>query len=127
LLGRVYLKKNKYEEALKEFNYEKRFNRSWRPELDAWIGMTYLAMGNKERAQSLLGELIEQSKSTYVSPYILSLVYFVLGDKENGFHLLEKASEESDSWLCEIKAEPAFEAVRQDMRFKDILIELGLD
>jgi serine/threonine protein kinase/Tfp pilus assembly protein PilF len=127
LLGRAFLKKGMYEEALKEFETERRFTGSWRPVLDAWVIIAYMEMGMKEKAQGLLTALEKKSANTYISPYSLSWIYFALGDVEQGFQWLEKAYNERDSWLCEIKVEPVFDKVRQDPRFTALLNNLGLD
>ncbi len=127
LLGRVYLKKGMHEKALEEFNKEKGFSRSWRPVLDAWIGITYMEMGLKQEAENILNELIKQSKKTYISPYSLSWIYFAFGDEELGFQWLETAYEEQDSWLCEMKVESVFDNVRQDRRFIALLKKIGLE
>ncbi|UCC81086.1 MAG: protein kinase [Candidatus Zixiibacteriota bacterium] len=127
LLGRVYLKKGMHQEALEEFNKEKEFGRSWRPVLDAWIAITCMEMGMQRDAERLLEELKLKAAEAYISPYSLSWIYFALGDAENGFQWLERAYEEKDSWLCEIKVEPVFEKVRQDPRFIALLRKIGLD
>jgi serine/threonine protein kinase/tetratricopeptide (TPR) repeat protein len=127
LLGRAFLKKGMYEEALREFETEKGFARSWRPVLDAWIIITYMETGMKDKAEKLLDDLKRKSEETYISPYSLSWIYFALGDEEQGFQWLEKAYKERDNWLCEIKVEPVFDKVRQDPRFLTLLKNLGLD
>jgi TolB-like protein/Tfp pilus assembly protein PilF len=127
LLGRAFLKKGMFEEALKEFETEKGFSRSWRPVLDAWIIIAYMEMGVKKKAEELLEDLKRKSKEAYMPPYSLSWIYFALGDVEQGFQWLEKAYNERDSWLCEIKVEPVFDKVRQDPRFTALLKKIGLD
>lgn len=127
LLGRVYLKKGMHQKALEEFKKEKGFSRSWRPVLDAWIAITCMEMGMQQDAEKLLEELKLKAVDMYISPYSLSWIYFALNDTEKGFQWLEKAYDERDSWLCEIKVEPVFEKVRQDPRFIALLKKIGLD
>jgi TolB-like protein/Tfp pilus assembly protein PilF len=127
LLGRVYLKKGMYEDALREFELEKGFSRSWRPVLEAWIIITHMEMGSREKAEGLLRELERKSREYYIPPYSLSWIYFALGDDQKGFQWLDKAYNERDSWLCEIKVEPVFDRVREDPRFTALLKNLGLE
>jgi serine/threonine protein kinase/tetratricopeptide (TPR) repeat protein len=126
LLGRIYLEKGMYKEALREFSQEKNFSRSWRPVLDTWIAIAFMKLGRMEKADDLLKDLLERSRSAFISPYSLSCIFFALGDEEQGFHWLEKACQKCDSWLCEIKVEPVFEKVRENQRFVSILSQLGL-
>lgn len=127
LLGRVFLKKGMYKEALKEFETEKGFARSWRPVLDAWVIISYMELGMKEKAETLLEEFRKKASESYISPYSLSWIYFALGNEDQGFQWLEKAFKERDSWLCEIKVEPVFDSVRQNPRFLTLLKNIGLD
>jgi len=127
LLGRVYQKKGMYKEALREFETEKGFARSWRPVLDAWIIISYMESGMKEKAKTLLEEFKKKASESYISPYSLSWIYFALGNEDQGFQWLERAYKERDSWLCEIKVEPVFDSVRQNPRFLALLKNIGLD
>ena len=127
LLGRVYLRKAMYEKALAELEKEKSFRISWRPVLEALMGITYVKMGKSERARQVLNDLVEQSKHVYISPYWLAWVHFALEENDQGFECLEKAYQERDSWLCEIKAESFFDSVRLDPRFLSLLKKMGLN
>jgi hypothetical protein len=46
-----------------------------------------------------LGDLEGQSKTSYVSPYLIATIYAGLGDKNRAFQFLEKAYEERPSDL----------------------------
>jgi len=65
-LGSIYLQKSMYEEALAEFLKETELSKGWRLRVDAWIGVTYMKMGQREKALEVLNELIEKSKQIYV-------------------------------------------------------------
>jgi Tfp pilus assembly protein PilF len=127
LLGRVYLRKAMYEKALEELEKEKSFRISWRPVLEALMGITYVKMGKRERARQVLNDLVEQSEHVYISPYWLAWVHFALEENDQGFECLEKAYQERDSWICEIKVEPFFECVRSDPRLISLLKKMGLN
>ncbi|NIN92121.1 tetratricopeptide repeat protein [bacterium] len=122
-LGRAYLQKSMYEEALAEFQKEMRKSGFG----VTLIGITYAKMGRREEALQLLDDLINRSKEEYVSPVGMASLYFALGENDQGFKWLDKAYEDLDSNLCYIKVSPRFESVRSDPRFKAILKKMGLE
>ena len=77
---------------------------------------------------SAMREIIDQLKSTarYVSPYDVARAYASLDDKEQAFAWLEKAYEEHNPDLIELKMEPSFDNIRSDARFTDLLRRVDL-
>jgi len=126
-LGRVYLQKSMYEEALAEFQKERELLGVWDQQLESWLGITYAKMGKGGDAQKVLDDLIKRSKQAYLSPCCIALVYFALGEKDQGFKWLNKAYQEHSSCLIEIKVDPGFDSVRSDPRFKALLKKIGLE
>jgi TolB-like protein/Tfp pilus assembly protein PilF len=117
-LGVAYLQKSLYDEALAEFQREPS---------KIWIGIAYALMGKKNEAKQVLNELKEQSKQTYVSPYLLAMLHFSLGENDRGFEMLNIAYEEHNSWLIYLYVEPLFDSVRSDPRFAELLKKIGLE
>ncbi len=126
-LGRAYLGKSMYEEALAEYQKEKEVTRSWDPVIDAYIGIAYAKMGRKDDAQRILDNLIEQSKKRYVSSWAFGRLCFYLGKNDQGFEWTEKVYEERGILSCLIKIEPALDSVRSDPRYLAMLKKIGLD
>jgi tetratricopeptide (TPR) repeat protein len=122
-LGMAYLQKSMYEEALAEFQKEKKQTGMG----ITGIGITYAKMGRREEAQQVLDDLIKRSKEEYVSPAGMARFYFALGENDQGFKWLDKAYEDLDSRLWNIKVNPAYDSVRSDPRFKAILEKMGLE
>jgi hypothetical protein len=50
-----------------------------------------------------------------------------LGENNQGFRLLERAYEERDYLLSQIKVSPSFDSVRSDPRFKALLKKMNLE
>jgi tetratricopeptide (TPR) repeat protein len=123
ILGLTYLQMSMYEEALIEFQKE----RSQAGSGIIWIGITYAKMGRREEALQLVGDLIKRSKEEYVSPVGMARLYFALGENDQGFKWLDKAYEERDSWLWDIKVIPLDDNIRSDPRFKAMLKKMGLE
>jgi TolB-like protein/Tfp pilus assembly protein PilF len=62
----------------------------------------------------------------YVSPYTVAAIYTGLGDKDQAFKWLERAYEQRDVWLMNLKVDPVFAKLRSDKRFQDLLTRAGL-
>ena len=99
------------------------------PIVDAWIGSTYALMGNKDKAQEILNDLLTRSELEYVSPYCLARLHFALGQNKEGLGWLEKAYEERDNWLRYLKVYPfeSFTSASSEPRFKAILRKMGFE
>jgi hypothetical protein len=48
------------------------------------------------------------------------------GDKERAFALLEKAYQQHDPSLANLKVDPGFDSLRSDPRYVDLLKRVGL-
>ena len=126
-LGLVYLQKSMYEEALAEFQKEKHLSKRWDRGLECYLGISYAKMGRRVELQKVLDDLAERSKQAYVAPIPPALMYFALGENDQGFEWLEKAYEERNPSLCQLKIEPEFDRVRSDPRFIKLLKKVGLE
>ncbi len=124
-LGSIYLQKQRYDDALTEFQTERDLARGWRTPVEAWIGITYAEMGDRVRAQEILDELLRRSEEMYISSTLVAILYFSLGDNDQGFRMLDKAHQNYDSWLRLLKVEPIFDKVRNDPRFEEALRRRG--
>jgi len=117
-LARTYLWKGMYEEALKEYEILNDL---------AGIGHAYAKLGKIKEAHRFLNELREQSKHTSIRPSRVALVYFALGDNDEGFEWLEKAYEERGYGMSRLKVSPEYDSARSDPRFKALLKKMNLE
>ncbi len=124
-LGSIYLRMSRYEDALMEFQKEKEYARGWVARADAWIGVAYMKLGQREKTQEILDELIKRSEQTYVQATIIAMLYFILEEDDKGFQWLEKGYEEYDSFLRLIRTDKIFDRVRSDPRFREIVRKMG--
>jgi tetratricopeptide (TPR) repeat protein len=127
LLGLAYGQKSMYEEALAELEKEKALSGGWDPFAGAWFATVYMVMGMKGKVQEALDDFTRRSEQAYVPPCGFALLYFALGENDQGFKWLHKAYEASDSWLRPLKIFPGFASVRSDPRFKALLKKVGLE
>jgi len=122
-MGLAYEQKGMYAEAIDQF--QQGVNLSGSPLMMSLLGHAYAASGKKAEAQRILAEL-DQQKQRYVSPYTIATIYAGLGEKDQAFKWLEKAFEERDIWLMNLKVDPVLKNLRSDQRFANLLQRIGL-
>jgi len=93
------------------------------------LAQAFAGSGRKTAMQKVVATLEREAKKRYVSPYNMGRVYGSLGgslnDKERTFAWLEKAYDEHNPDLIELKMEPTFDSVRSDPRFTQLLSRIG--
>ncbi len=82
--------------------------------------------GRRAEAEKALAELGALSKTRYVSAFPIAWVYLGLGNKDRAFDWLEKAYGERAGMLVYLNVERAFDPLRSDRRFGDLLRRLSL-
>jgi len=91
------------------------------------LAHAYLAVGKRGEGEKILRDLERESKSAYLSPYMIATIYAGLGQKDRAFEFLEKAYLERSldlSWF--LKADPRIDSLRSDPRFQSLLRRVGL-
>jgi TolB-like protein/DNA-binding winged helix-turn-helix (wHTH) protein len=85
----------------------------------------YAASGAKGYWLSVLGSF--GPKPEHGDPYAMATALARVGDKDRAFALLEKScATHSDEFLYDVHGEPAFDSMRADPRFKNLLRRIGL-
>ncbi|HKU73584.1 MAG TPA: tetratricopeptide repeat protein [Pyrinomonadaceae bacterium] len=123
-LGLAYEAKGMYAEAIAEFQTGVKLSGS--PLMLALLGHAYAASGKTAEAKQVLNDLQQLQDQRYVSPYTVAAIYAGLGDQEQAFKWLEKAVEERDIWLMNLKVDPVFAKLRSQRQFTDILARIRL-
>lgn len=123
-LGLVYEQKGMYEEATTEFRRAVELSGS--PLIVALLGHAYAGSGKHDEARRVLLELHRMSAQRYVSPYTIAAIHTGLGDKDEAFRWLEKAHDERDLWLMNLKVDPVFKEIRSDRRYSDLVRRISL-
>jgi len=130
-LGKVYLQKFMYDKALEEFYREKDLSSPIEPVTEIYIGITFVKMGQQDKAQEVLLKAIETSKQTKRWDMAVPLLYFALGEKDQCFGWLERTRDrnykESFGQLFRFRYDPAFDDIRSDPRFTALLKKVGLE
>ena len=124
-LGQTFVLSGRYGEAVAEL--KRALALSGNPRVTAELGLAHALAGNRSEALKLAGELNEQSKQRYVSPFNLAVIYGGLGDKRRAMEWLEKAYDERSVSLNLLKVSPAFISLREDPRFVAMVRSLGME
>jgi Tfp pilus assembly protein PilF len=96
---------------------------------DALAGLTHGYVGNHQPAEAnaILHDLLKQSKSTYVSKYMIAAIYASLDKKDEAFQYLDQAFQERSSDLIFfIYSDLRIDSLRSDPRFANLLARMGL-
>jgi len=123
-LGRVLAKTGAYGEAITEFT--KSIQLGGESDIEADLAHAYAVSGQHREATTILAELIERSRSTYVSPFDIAIVYAGLGDRDQAFAWLEKAHAERTRFLLSINVDPRLDPLRADPRFAALVRRIGV-
>jgi eukaryotic-like serine/threonine-protein kinase len=123
-LEAAYAQSGMYREAVGE--RQKVLTLSGNPDLAAAIGEDYRKSGYAGVLQSSLEGLKEVSKERYVSPYNIAQIHARLQEKDQALAWLEKAFNEHDSQLTYVKVDTAFDEIRSDPHFQQLLQRLAL-
>ncbi len=121
-LGYVYAAKGMHQEAITAYQNAIRLGAEG-SSMQIFLGAAYAQAGERGKAQEILKQL--QTSKEYVSPGELAILYGALGNKEAAFQSLEKAYAEHDLQLQFLKVDPAFDPLRSDARFQDLIRRVG--
>lgn len=125
LLGRAELLNGDLTQAAAELKKALELSEGDTNELAA-VGYGYAVAHQAAEARSVLGDLKERAKQTYVQPMALAMIHLGLGEQNATFDALGKAFDDRSAGLVYLKVEPAFDPIRSDARFGELLGKIGL-
>jgi serine/threonine protein kinase/tetratricopeptide (TPR) repeat protein len=123
-LGWTYANIGRLPEAVTELQTARRLDNNL--EIVAALGYTYGRAGRRLEVQQVLDELRQLSRTRYVSPMLGALITTGMGEHDEAFGWLEQSYADRAQMMSELKAEPAFDPLRTDPRFADLLRRVGL-
>jgi TolB-like protein len=124
-LGLSLVEKKNYNDAIKAFQNAVTLSHRAPVSLTG-LGIGYARAGMLKEANSILTELLNLPKSTYIPEFYLATLYVAMGKKDEAFEWLNKAYEERANGLSVLKAIPLVDDLRSDPRFTELLKKLNL-
>jgi TolB-like protein/Flp pilus assembly protein TadD len=123
-LGLACLKEARYSEAIAEL--QKAVELSGR---ERWplrdLGYGYAISGKRAEAEAIIKELVGKYENGRALGQDLAAVYAGLGEKDQAFAWLEKDFQTRSGLLAWTRWTPAFESLRSDPRYTDLLRRMG--
>jgi DNA-binding winged helix-turn-helix (wHTH) protein/Tfp pilus assembly protein PilF len=125
LITYAYVEKGMFAQALAEAEI---WRRTYGEGPGYWSPLAYIygRAGQLERARRELEKLEKVSRHEQLDPVIMLWAHLGVGDKEEALADLEKAYSQHFGILTTLKVEPAFDPLRSDPRFQDLLRRVGL-
>jgi TolB-like protein/tetratricopeptide (TPR) repeat protein len=124
-LGLIYAQKNMLPQAVSEMRLA--MERTTRSQT-AMSGVGYAAAlsGRTDEAADMVRQIEELTGEQWIDPTNVALVYAGLGDASSAVKWLLRAFEERSPPLMWVAADPAYDRVRTDLRFVDLMRSIGL-
>jgi serine/threonine protein kinase/Tfp pilus assembly protein PilF len=123
-LGQIYLEQRNIREALVEL--EMVVQRYDTPYVLIVLGRAYGLAGRMDDAKRIHERVQSVALKEFVSAYDLAIMYTGVDDRDRVFAELEKAYEAHDPWIVRLDVDPAFDRVRDDPRFRNLRMRIGL-
>ena len=124
-LGLALEQQGQPKDAVLEFLRARRLSDEDRTKL-ATLEKAFREQGEKAFWREYLGQLTAESKDRYIPASAIAAVHVRLGEHDLAFQSLERALEEKDGGLVELKVEPVFDPLRPQGRFHALLRRVGL-
>ncbi len=125
-LGLSLIGKGRYLEAIEEF--ERTLQYSGGSQIgEAALGYAYGLAGQRENAEATLARFKELHRQRQISPYYVAWIYAGLGWKAEALDWLERAYEERWGHLVYLKVNPAWDGLRSDPRYLNLVRKIGLE
>ena len=121
----AYVEKGMFEQALANVEILRRFYGEG-PLHWSMLAYIYGRAGQLEKARRELEKLERLSRHEFLNPAIMLWAHLGMGNKEEALADLEKAYSEHFNSLTTLKVDPAFDPLRSDPRFQDLLRRVGL-
>ena len=123
-IAHVYEWRGEYEKAVAEYRLQVQYwNKN--PTAKASLGYALARAGATSEATQILHELLAASRSRYVSPADVALIYAGLGDDAAALNWLDRAYDEKSPALSSVMLDPRLKTLLAHPRFKRLLQKMG--
>ena len=122
-LGQAYEQKNMHNEAIVEFRTAIQLSGD-NEIFTANLGHAYASSGRREEALKMVKDLEDRQSQHSSTDANIALIYVGLGDRDQAMIRLDKAYQAR--FNPSILLRPAWDPLRSDARFQDLLRRIGL-
>ena len=88
------------------------------------LAVAQYVVGDRQAADAALADLIANGRDNLA--YQIAEVYAVRGEKDKAFEWLQIAFDNHDTGLLTLFVDPLLRGLRDDPRYKNLLVKLGL-
>jgi TolB-like protein/tetratricopeptide (TPR) repeat protein len=120
VLAAALLQAGRGDEAVAQLDVALAFDPS-HPVLLSWLAHVKAVLGCRSQAQALIARARSHQRTRYVPPFHLALAHTGLGDLDDAFAALDHAWLDRDPALATLDAEPRFEPLRSDQRYRALV------
>ena len=124
-LAGISASEGKYDEAVKEADEALELAND--TSLATGKAQVYATAGLKEKAREILDGVLSKKYSGYPSPSLIGTVFYLLGERDEGWKWMQDAYEARETALVMYSRNPTMRAAREDPRYLGLLKRLGLD
>jgi tetratricopeptide (TPR) repeat protein len=124
-IGSAYVELGDAESALQWFQRGQGLESSVRS-YDALIVRALARLGRREEGDEILNRLEDESRQRYVRSEIMATGYAAVGDVDRAFACLERAFQVRSAGLIYLHVDPAYQPLRPDPRFAELVARIGL-
>ena len=125
MMGPAFVLDSRFDEAIATYQKAKEMDAASKF-VDSLLATAYAAAGRRDEASALLQQVLELASREYVSPVSIAYIYAALGEKDSAFSQLGSAVEDRDPNLLGLKTNPAFDSLRSDPRYGELLASMRL-
>jgi hypothetical protein len=97
------------------------------PVAEAYLARAYALAGRKDKAIAIVNHQQHLAAHRYIPPMEIAAVYSALGDSDPAFEWLNRAVEERASGLVYLKVDRAYDSLRGDPPFAQLLQQIHLN
>jgi eukaryotic-like serine/threonine-protein kinase len=125
VLGELYTQMSRYDDAIASFKKSQSHGGS---PLASSIGIAgvYARIGRQKEARRMLAGLKATTDPVSFSDAPVARAYAALGDKDEAFRMLFRQVEERNNVATYVKADPPFDSLHSDPRWKELLTRMNL-
>jgi DNA-binding winged helix-turn-helix (wHTH) protein/TolB-like protein/Tfp pilus assembly protein PilF len=125
-LGLAFRYKGDYENSIREFRRTIELS-ALKRQYEAALAASLVLGGQAQEARRIASRLrLQWERGVWIPAFNLAVMYFALGDNDEGYQFLRLALRQRSCTLLEINTEPVFLALRGDSRFERIRNEFHL-